>query len=223
MENDVAARTRALWDRLNEASGKYGGVEMCAVTKTVSAERINPVYDAGVRIIGENRVQELMDKLPGLRSDFKIHVIGRLQTNKVKYIADKADMIQSLDRMALAEEISKRCVQRPMPVLVEVNIGEEPQKGGVMPGELVSFITEAARLPGLKIEGLMTVAPAADDPEDVRPYFRQMRTWFERLRDMDIDNVSMKTLSMGMSGDCLVACQEGATMVRIGSALFGHR
>ena len=114
MENDVAARTRALWDRLNEASGKYGGVELCAVTKTVSAERINPVYDAGVRIIGENRVQELMDKLPGLRSDFKIHVIGRLQTNKVKYIADKADMIQSLDRMALAEEISKRCVQRPI-------------------------------------------------------------------------------------------------------------
>lgn len=223
MENDIARRAREIWDRLNEASGKYGGVELCAVTKTVPAERINPVFDAGVRIIGENRVQELMEKLPQLRSDFSIHVIGRLQTNKVKYIADKADMIQSLDRMALAEEISRRCLARPMPALVEVNIGAEPQKGGVSEEELISFLRQAGQLPGLKIRGLMTVAPACGDPEDTRPYFRRMREWFERLRDMDIPGVSMEILSMGMSGDCLVACQEGATMVRIGSALFGHR
>jgi len=168
-------------------------------------------------------VQELMDKLPAIRNDYKIHIIGQLQTNKVKYIADKADMIQSLDRMSLAEEISRRCILRPMPVLVEVNIGNEPQKGGVPEAELLTFVKEVSRLPGLTVSGLMTVAPAAEDPEDVRPCFRRMRGWFERLRDMDIPNVKMETLSMGMSGDCLVACQEGATMVRVGSAIFGHR
>lgn len=221
--SDIAERARDIWERLNDASGKYGGVELCAVTKTVDAERINQVWDAGVRTIGENRVQELMDKLPAIRNDYKIHIIGQLQTNKVKYIADKADMIQSLDRMSLAEEISRRCILRPMPVLVEVNIGNEPQKGGVPEAELLTFVKEVSRLPGLTVSGLMTVAPAAEDPEDVRPCFRRMRGWFERLRDMDIPNVKMETLSMGMSGDCLVACQEGATMVRVGSAIFGHR
>ena len=223
MDSEIALRARELWDRLNEASGKYGGVELCAVTKTVPAPLINQAWDAGVRVIGENRVQELMDKLPLIRSDYKIHVIGRLQTNKVKYLVDKADMIQSLDRMALAEEISRRCGEKPMPVLIEVNIGGEPQKGGVAEEELVDFARKAGQLPGLRIEGLMTVAPAASDPEDVRPCFRRMRYWFEKLRDMDIPGVKMDTLSMGMSHDCAVACQEGATMVRVGSAIFGTR
>lgn len=212
-------------DRINEAAAKWGGAEICAVTKTVDVETINRARAAGIRTIGENRVQELMSKIDTLDPEYKIHLIGQLQTNKVKYIIDRVDMIQSLDRDALAEEISRRAaaIGRVMPVLVQVNIAREPQKSGIDEDELLAFIERTSKLPGVKIEGLMAIMPFVDDPETIRPYFKRMREWFDRLRDMNMPNVSMNTLSMGMSGDCIVAAEEGATMVRLGSALFGAR
>lgn len=212
-------------ERINEAAARWGGAEVCAVTKTVDVETINRARAAGIRTIGENRVQELMSKIDALDPEYSIHLIGQLQTNKVKYIIDRVDMIQSLDRDALAEEISRRAaaIGRTMPVLVQVNIAREPQKSGVDEDELLAFIQRTCALPGVRIEGLMAIMPFTDDPETIRPYFRRMREWFDRLRDMQLPNVIMNTLSMGMSGDCIVAAEEGATMVRLGSALFGAR
>ena len=221
LENNII-----MWrERVNEAAAKWGGCEVCAVTKTVDVETINRARAAGIRTIGENRVQELMSKIDTLDPEYKIHLIGQLQTNKVKYIIDRVDMIQSLDRDALAEEISRRAVQagRVMPVLVQVNIAREPQKSGIDEDELMAFVERSSKLPGIHIEGLMAIMPFVDDPETIRPYFKRMREWFDRLRDANLPNVAMNTLSMGMSGDCIVAAQEGATMVRIGSALFGAR
>ena len=211
--------------KIGEASAKWGGAEICGVSKTIDPETINMAWDGGIRTLGENRVQELMSKIDKLNPDYKIHLIGQLQTNKVKYIVDRVDMIQSVDRDALADEIDRRATAagRVMPVLVQVNIAKEPQKAGIDEESLLPFIRRLSGMRGLKVEGLMAIMPIADDPETVRPYFRRMREWFDRLRDMDIPDVSMHTLSMGMSDDCLVACQEGATMVRLGRALFGER
>lgn len=211
--------------KIGEASAKWGGAEICGVSKTIDPEIINMAWDGGIRILGENRVQELMSKIDRLNPEYKIHLIGQLQTNKVKYIVDRVAMIQSVDRDALADEIDRRATAagRVMPVLVQVNIAKEPQKAGIDEEALLPFIRRLSGMRGLRVEGLMAIMPIADDPEAVRPYFRRMREWFDRLKDMDIPNVSMNTLSMGMSDDCLVACQEGATMVRLGRALFGER
>ena len=211
--------------RIGEASAKWGGCEICAVSKTVDPETINLAWDGGIRVLGENRVQELLGKLDALNPGYDIHLIGQLQTNKVKYIVDKVAMIQSVDREALAREISRRAEAAgvQMPVLVQVNIAREAQKAGVDEEELVPLLKLCGELPGLKVRGLMAIMPIADDPEDVRPYFRRMRDWFERLRDMNLNNIEMQTLSMGMSDDAIVAAQEGATMVRLGRALFGAR
>lgn len=195
------------------------------VTKTQPVERVKTLREAGVTAIGENRVQEILEKYPDISTDFAIHLIGQLQTNKIKYIIGKVCMVQSLDRLALAHSLHQRAeaAGTQMPVLVEVNIGREPQKAGVAPEDAEGFIREAAKLSGLHIEGLMTVMPYVDDPETVRPLFRQMRTLFERLRETAIEGAQMRTLSMGMSGDWRVAAQEGSTLVRIGSAVFGPR
>lgn len=216
----------ALWrERVGEASAKWGGAQICAVSKTVAAETVNLAWEGGIRILGENRVQELASKQEKLNPGFEIHLIGRLQTNKVKPAVQRAAMIQSLDRDALALEISRRAVAegKAMPVLVQVNIAREPQKAGVDEDELVSLLNRWAELPGVDIRGLMAIMPAVDDPEAVRPFFRRMRAWFDRLRDMDLPGVRMEILSMGMSDDAIVAAQEGATMVRLGRALFGSR
>lgn len=226
MDREAIFRNVKLWQsRIGEASQKWGGAQICAVTKTRSAEEINLAWDAGIRTIGENRVQELMGKVGGLNPDFELHLIGSLQTNKVKYIVDRVDMVQSLDRDALAEELSRRAVaiHRVVPALVQVNIAREPQKGGISEEELPAFLARCAQLPGIQVRGLMAIMPLVPDPEEVRPYFRRMRGWFDRLRDAYLANVSMDVLSMGMSDDCIVAAQEGATMVRLGRALFGAR
>lgn len=212
-------------ERIGEASAKWGGAEICAVSKTVDAETINLAWEGGIRTLGENRVQELMGKIDVLNPDYKIHLIGRLQTNKVKPVIGRVAMIQSVDRETLAREISRRAAQAgvEMPVLVQVNIAREAQKAGVDEEGLIPLIKLCGELPGMRVDGLMAIMPIADDPEAVRPFFRRMRQWFERLRDMDIPGVSMNTLSMGMSDDAVVAAQEGATMVRLGRALFGAR
>ena len=216
----------ALWrEKIGNASARWGGAEICAVTKTVDAATIHRAAKCGIRTIGENRVQELMSKIDELDPSFDVHLIGSLQTNKVRPLIGRVKVIQSLDRPELAREISRRAAAagETMAALIQVNIAREPQKGGVPEEELEALLAECSSLPNLTIDGLMAIMPLADDPEEVRPYFRRMREWFDRLADRDIPDVRMRTLSMGMSGDCLVAAEEGATMVRLGRALFGER
>lgn len=198
---------------------------LIAVTKTVPAERVARLPKGEIAGIGENRVQEVCEKYQNPAQFPPIHLIGRLQTNKVKYIIDKVCMIQSLDRPALAQEIDRQAQRRGlcMPVLLQVNIGHENQKGGLPPEELLDQARVYARLPGLSVRGLMAVLPLVQDLETLRPLFAQMRGLLERLRSEAIDGVWAEHLSMGMSADAYLAAQEGATMVRMGSAIFGPR
>ncbi len=221
----LAENIRTCRSRLHEASARWGEVTICAVTKTIGAGIVNMTYDEGVRIIGENRVQEAREKFSALNPDFSLHIIGQLQTNKVKYLIGMAKMVQSLDRMELAQEIDRRAQAAGirMPVLVQVNIAREPQKAGIHEEAVPAFLREAARLRGLSIEGLMAIMPLTANPEEIRPLFRGMRVLFDRLRDEAIDGTDMRVLSMGMSGDYIIAAEEGATMVRLGSAIFGAR
>ena len=211
---------------LAEAShGLYAPPRIIAVTKTHPAEDILPLGEVGVREIGENRVQEIVEKWPVLQEKFHFHCIGRLQTNKVKYIIDKVCLIQSLDRMTLAVEIDRQAQKagRVMPVLVQVSPAGEEQKGGMPPEMVRPFLQEVRHMPGLRVEGLMAVMPNTQDEEYLSGLFGGMRTLFERLRDDAPQGVAMEELSMGMSGDYLLAARHGATMVRLGSALLGPR
>ena len=227
MEQKIHARIDAIRRELEIAAIERWGraPEIIAVSKTVEASRVNLLKGTGIVRLGENRVQEIMEKLPYLDASFQIDLIGRLQNNKVKYIIDKVCMIQSLDRMSLAQEIDRRAQQHGlrMPVLVQVNIGDEPQKGGVSVEQTLSFTRQVAALPGLEIRGLMAVMPDLDDDVQLRPYFTRMRRLFDALKEENITGTRIEELSMGMSGDYLLAAQEGATHVRIGSAIFGSR
>lgn len=199
-------------------------IEVIAVTKTVPVHRIQEAVAAGIKKLGENRVQELMDKFP-LLEGVEWHLIGHLQTNKVKYIPDKVTLVHSLDRLSLAEELNRRMLAcgRVMDVLVQVNVAGEDTKHGIAPEETVSFIDTVRKFPGIRIKGLMTIGPYVEDPENVRPVFRQLRMLAEKVKTIDFPGVEMKHLSMGMSNDYRVAVEEGATLVRIGSAIFGQR
>ena len=201
---------------------QLGGVALCAVTKTMPVEDINAAIDAGITEIGENRVQELMGKLDNIKPGARISLIGRLQTNKVKYLIGRVGLIQSLDRDELAMEISKRSVNAGVvtDALIEVIIAGEEQKGGVPVNEVIDFAGRVNAMPGIHVKGLMTVAPIAEDPETLRPYFRRMRGFFEELKRAGMD---MEVLSMGMSNDWRIAAEEGSTMVRVGRGIFGSR
>jgi len=226
MEEEMALRLGSIRQELKQASAAWGRVpRIIAVSKTVTADRINPLAGMDIYDLGENRVQEMLEKMPLLYPKFRMHLIGRLQTNKVKYIICKVCLIHSLDRMELAEEIDRQARKNDsiMDVLLQVNIAGEAQKGGIPPREAESFLRECALLPGLCVRGLMAVMPLSEDAESLRPLFRDMRGLFENLAREQIPGVHMEELSMGMSQDYLVAAQEGATMVRIGSALFGAR
>jgi pyridoxal phosphate enzyme (YggS family) len=198
---------------------------LLAVTKTVPKARIDCLPLDLLAGAGENRVQEICGKFSGGSQNLPIHMIGRLQTNKVKYIIDSVRMIQSVDSMHLAQEIDRQAQKRNihMPVLVQVNIGGELQKGGLPPGDTIENVRAFARLPGLAVKGLMAVFPIAVDVETLRPLFVQMRALFEALQAEAIEGVEAEQLSMGMSADAYLAAQEGATMVRMGSAIFGPR
>ncbi len=207
------------------SEGKYPAPKLIAVTKTHPVEAILPLSKLDIVDIGENRTQEIVEKRNFLRENFQIHLIGRLQSNKVKYIIDDVCMIHSLDRFSLAEEINRQAQKhnRVMPVLVQVSPAGEEQKGGMPPEEVLPFLREAAKLPGLHIRGLMAVMPNIQEEAYLSGLFADMRTLFERLRDEAVQGVDMEELSMGMSGDYLLAARHGATMVRVGSALFGPR
>jgi len=225
-EEELRTRLATIRSALQEASeGRYAPPEIIAVTKTHPAEEILPLAGLGVREIGENRVQEIVEKWPEIGEKFQIHLIGRLQTNKVKYIIDKVCMIQSLDRMNLAQEIDRQAQKHgvTVPVLVQVSPAGEEQKGGMPPEEVRPFLEEVRRMPGLSVRGLMAVMPNTPDQAYLSGLFADMRTLFERLREEAPQGVTMEELSMGMSGDYLLAARHGATMVRIGSALMGAR
>lgn len=200
-------------------------VRLVAVSKTKPAEMIQEIYEEGIRDFGENHPQEIRDKFPQLPSDIRWHMIGHLQTNKIKYIIERSCMVHSVDSVHLAEAISKAAVGcgRIMPVLVEINMAGESSKYGIKPEEAEDFIRQIAPLPGIHVKGLMTIAPFTDQAEDNRIHFRNMRKLFIDIRDKNIDNVCMCDLSMGMTGDFEVAIEEGATMVRVGTGIFGAR
>ncbi len=225
--NEIAERVARLRERLEaRAVPRWGRApEIIAVTKTVPVERILQLSGTGIRRLGENRVQEILSKRAYLPPEWDVEMIGRLQRNKVKGAVRDAAMIQSLDSRTLAEEIDRRAKEagRVMPVLIQVNIGREPQKGGVPEEEVLPFAREAAGLSGLSLRGLMAVMPDLSDREALRPLFVRMRALFERLQDEAIAGTQITELSMGMSGDAELAAEEGATCVRVGSAIFGAR
>ncbi len=211
---------------LDNSRVKPRNVSLIVVTKGRSIEEINEIINQKHYLLGENRVQELREKYPQLPSQVEWHLIGHLQRNKVKYITDKVKLIHSLESFSLAQEINKRMesLQKTMECLVQVNIAGEASKFGLSKEETLPFIKEVAgSLPWVKIKGLMNIAPEVENPEEVRPYFREMYQLFNQIKEANIPNVEMAELSMGMTNDFQVAIEEGATMVRVGSAIFGPR
>lgn len=208
-----------------EKSGRgYEDITLLAATKTVDIDIINHAIESGVKVIGENRVQEFLSKYENY-SPVELHFIGHLQTNKVKDIIDKVSLIHSVDSYRLAEEISRQAVKRniTMNILLEINIGDEESKSGFCYDEAVDAVEKIAKLDGVRVKGLMAIPPICETPEQNRHYFAKMKKLFIDIGLKKIDNSSMDILSMGMSDDYEVAIEEGATMVRLGTALFGRR
>ena len=200
-------------------------VTLISVSKTKPVSMLQEAYDAGERFFGENKVQEIMDKYPQLPDDIHWHMIGHLQRNKVKYIVDKVAMIHSVDSLRLAETIEQEAAKHNVvvPILLEVNVAQEESKFGLTVSEVLPLVESIAAFQHIKIMGLMTIAPFVDDPEENRPVFRQLKKLSVDIAAKNINNVTMSVLSMGMTGDYQVAIEEGATMVRVGTGIFGER
>lgn len=218
VEGRIAAAAR-------RAGRSPADVLLVAVTKRFPADRINEAIEAGVKAIGENRVQEAEAKWPDLLPGPERHLVGRLQRNKAGKAAELFDRVQSIDGEKLAHALSRRAegAGRRIPVLVEVNVSGEETKGGVDPAGARPLIEAIADLPGIVVDGLMTIGPLTEDPERIRRAFRSLRELFEGLREDPVPGAAMVHLSMGMTGDYEIAVEEGATMVRLGTALFGPR
>ena len=186
---------------------------------------LQEAYDFGVRVFGENKVQEIVDKYEALPKDISWHMIGHLQRNKVKYIIDKVDMIHSVDSLRLAETIEKEAAKKDLiiKILIEVNVAKEESKFGVMPEKVEELVSHVSQLPHIRICGLMTIAPFVENPEENRIYFNRLRNIAVDIERKKSDNVIMSILSMGMTNDYEVAIEEGSTMVRVGTGLFGAR
>lgn len=209
-----------------ERAGRPGdSVALIAVSKTKPLELVREAYEAGARDFGENKVQDLLDRIEALPSDIRWHMIGHLQRNKVKYIVGKVAMIHSVDSLRLAEEISRESLKRQVEtdILIEVNVAGEESKFGICLSETVSLVEEIAKLPAVHIRGLMTIAPFVEDAEENRQIFRKLKQLSVDIERKNIDNVNMSALSMGMTGDYPVAIEEGATYVRVGTGIFGER
>jgi len=201
------------------------GVQLVGAAKTRTPEEIKEAVEVGLEIIGQNYVQEAERAFQVVGNRAKWHMIGHLQRNKAKKAVKVFDMIETVDSMKLAKEIDKCCgkIDKIMPILIEINSGEETQKAGVLPDDAIALIQEMSALEHIKIMGLMTMGPFTGDPEDARPYFVKTRGIFEKLKEKNLPNVEMKYLSMGMSNSYRVALEEGANMVRIGTKIFGER
>ncbi len=208
-----------------EAGRDRKEVTLIAVSKTKPVEMLQEAYETGCRDFGENKVQELLDKYEVMPKDIKWHMIGHLQRNKVKYIVDKVYLIHSVDSLRLAEEISKEAVKKDVTVniLIEVNAAGEETKFGTSTEEAKQLVRDAAKLPNIFIKGLMTIAPIVEKSEENRQFFQQLKKLSVDITAENIDNVSMEVLSMGMTGDYEVAVSEGATLVRVGTGIFGER
>ena len=219
LEANVAEVMRAL---SQNAYRDQPPAKLIAVTKTVAPTVINALLPLGVRDIGENRAQVALPKLPEIDAQFRLHWIGRLQTNKVKDIIEKVWLLHSLDRPALAEEAERRADQKglTLPALLQVNIAREPQKAGFAPEDALPFLRRMRDYHNLRVRGLMAIMPLTEDEESLTAYFRGMRQLFDRIAQEALPNVRMEELSMGMSHDYAIAAREGATMVRVGTALF---
>ena len=201
------------------------GVTLLAAAKERSADEISKAIRAGITIIGENYLQDALRVINKVKEKAQWHFIGHLQTNKVKKAIDIFDLIESVDSLKLAKEIERCCMRRDkvMPVLIEVNSGEEDQKNGVAPMDVEKLAREISSLNYIKIMGLMTMGPRFGDPEQARPYFRKTREIFEQIRDLGLPNVEMRWLSMGMTNSYKVAIEEQANLVRVGTKIFGQR
>ncbi len=212
--------------RAVERSGRSDSdVLLIAVSKTKPVEDLMEAYDAGVRDFGENKVQELVDKYEVMPKDARFHMIGHLQKNKVKYLIGKTCLIHSVDSFDLAKVIQKESEKKNVitDVLLEVNVAKEDTKFGVFKEDLLNLVKEVSTLKNVRIKGLMTIAPFVENPEDNRQYFNELKRLGIDIESQNIDNVSMGTYSMGMTGDYEVAIEEGATMVRVGTGIFGVR
>ena len=207
------------------AGRKRSDVTLIAVSKTKPVEMLQTVYDLGPRDFGENKVQEMCEKMEVLPKDIRWHMIGHLQRNKVKYIVDKVAMIHSVDSLRLAETIEKEAAKKAVivPILIEVNVAQEESKFGLKPEEVLPLIEQIADFSHIRIKGLMTIAPYVDNAEENREIFRELKKLSVDIAAKNINNVTMSVLSMGMTGDYMVAVQEGATMVRVGTGIFGAR
>lgn len=213
-------------DACIKSNRKKEDVILIGVTKTVDSDVIEKALSCGIEHVGENKPQEIVKKYEIIGKRAKWHLIGTLQTNKVKYIIDKVDMIHSLDRISLAEEIDKRAksINRFIDCLIQVNISKEDTKHGVYENDVIEFIKIISdKFKNIKIKGLMTMAPYSENPEDARIHFKNLKSLSSTIKDLNLDGISMDYLSMGMSNDFKVAIEEGANMVRIGTAIFGER
>lgn len=220
--NEIENRIQAACQRAGRSRDE---VTLIAVSKTKPVPDLQEVYAAGVRDFGENKVQELCGKIEELPQDINWHMIGHLQRNKVKYIVDRVALIHSVDSFRLAEEINIQAKKKGIvvPILVEVNIADETTKFGVSREDAMELVRQIATLDGVQIKGLMTIAPYVVDSEENRAYFRKIKDLSVDIDNKNIDNVTMDILSMGMTGDFEVAIEEGATMVRVGTGIFGKR
>jgi pyridoxal phosphate enzyme (YggS family) len=225
----IAGNLLEIRERIRRAAERAGrtpaGVRLVAVSKTLPAEAVSAAREAGQGLFGENYVQEFLDKSRQLPGDIEWHFIGSLQSNKVKYIAGLVSVVHSVDRISLAREIDRQWEKTgtACDILLQVNISGEETKSGTTAAGVIELAREAASLPHLRIRGLMTMPPFFDEPERARPYFRELRRLAGVIDAQKIVGVSMGELSMGMSGDFEVAIEEGATLVRVGSAIFGER
>ena len=219
---EVEKRIQAACDR---AGRKREEVTLIAVSKTKPVETLQEAYDLGVRIFGENKVQELTAKYEALPKDIHWHMIGHLQTNKVKYIIDKAELIHSVDSLKLAETIEKEAAKHDLiaDILVEVNVAEEESKFGMKMEEVIPFVEKVSAFPHVRGRGLMTIAPFVEDPEENRSIFADLHKLYIDIKKKNHDNDTVSVLSMGMTNDYEVAIEEGATMVRVGTGIFGAR
>lgn len=226
---NIKINLQGIKDRINEAAKKSGSyttdITLLAVTKTYDIPTIKLALEEGLTEIGENKVQEIRDKYDLVKNEAKIHMIGHLQRNKVKYIIDKVDMIHSLDSFRLAEKINLEAKKREiiMPVLVQVNVANEESKFGLEMNEVIPLLHQIYKMEHIQVKGLMTIAPFVINPEENRPYFSKLRDLFIDIKHKNIDNIYMETLSMGMTNDYDIAIEEGSNLVRVGTGIFGKR
>ena len=227
--NTIRDHLNEVRENIQKACEKAGRspqeVTLIAVSKTKPLFMLEEAYEAGARDFGENKVQEILEKHPKMPEDARFHMIGHLQRNKVKQVLPHAVLIQSVDSYRLAEQISQEAGKLGITakILLEVNVAKEESKFGMMPEDVPEMAGQIAALPHLQIEGLMTIAPFVDDPEKNRPVFRKLYQLSVDIKKKNIDNVNMSVLSMGMTGDYQVAVEEGATMIRVGTGIFGAR